>query len=422
MVKAIFSILIILLLFTGALGYYSYDLSEQITTLNDKLTIQNSEIASLSGKLATFRAQTGTQISNLDDELTDLRGETDTKIGTLDDELTDFKGKTDTRIGTLSGELKDVSGEISQSVINIGELYEEAKSGVVEIYTEESWGSGFVFDSQGYIVTNYHVVKGASTVDVVLHDGTTFKASIVGSCKYNDIAVLKHSGEADFKPLALADSDAVDIGEPVMVIGSPFTLPGTVTSGIISQKGRLIKYTREEPYYVVANLIQYTAASNPGNSGGPLFNSTGDVIGLVSAGVKAEVGEGINFAISSNKVERVVRSIIDTGSFRNPTFPGQWTLVDLTPEEAREKYLGTTDGVLVTEADSYSPFDVDNIIVAIDGVPVRSVADLFSYIGKYGEVGGTVKLTVIDEGAKTEISIKLITGGVVYSDGGYKRK
>jgi len=301
-------ILTLLLVFSGALGVYSYDLNKEIISLSDNLT--------------SFREETATQ------------------IGILSDELTSFREETATQIGILSDELKGVSSEISQSVINVSKLYEMVKSGVVIVSDgKNELGSGFVFDAKGYIVTNYHVVEEASMIEVVSHDGATSKASIIGSCKYSDIAVLKLKGEVSLEPLELGDSNAVAVGEPVIVIGSPFNLPGTVTSGIVSQKGRSETFAKEEPYYMIASLIQHNAAINPGNSGGPLLNSRGEVTGLNIGRIKPELGDGIYFAICSNKVKRVARSLIDHRSFNNPTLPGKWTLQELTPEKARAKDL-----------------------------------------------------------------------------------
>lgn len=422
--KAIIIILVLLLVVTGGMGYYSFDLGKQIAALSDELTTFRgdtaTQIGTLSGELTTFRGDTNNQIGTLSDELATFRGDTNTQVSTLSDELTTFRGETTTKIDSLGDELEGVSSEVSQSVINVSKLYEKVRSGVVEVYVEEGGGSGFVFDAEGHIVTNYHVVEEATTVDVVLYDGTVFRASVIGFCKYSDIAVLKLSGEVGIEPLELADSSTLTIGEPVIAIGSPFNLTETVTSGIVSQEGRFETYTREKPYYTRANLIQYSAASNPGNSGGPLLNSKGEVIGMVTAGVSPSAGEGIFYAISSNKVERVVRSLIDHGFFNNPTLPGQWTLEDLTPEKARAKNFQTTDGILIAAADSAAVFETNDTIVAIDEISVRSVADLFNYIGEYGTAGVTVKLTLIRNGAKIGKSVTLVEGGVVTSDEGYQ--
>lgn len=406
--KIIIGILVFLLVASGGVGFYLFDLNKQIGTLSDELTTFRGEtgdqISAQSDELTTLRGETATQIGTLSDELTIFRGETGDQISSLGDDLTTFRGETASQIGTLRNEVTTLP------VINVSELYEKIKESVVEVFVEkEMLGSGFVFDADGHIITNYHVVEEATEIDVVLYDGTIFEVSVIGSSKLNDIAVLKLEEELGLEPLKLADSDDVATGDPVMVIGNPFGLTRTVASGIINQEARFLIPGLEN--YMVANLIQYSAASYPGNSGGPLLNSRGEVIGLVTA--RFLVAEEINYAVSSNKVSRVARSIIDNGSFDNPTLPGTWELKNLTVEEARVKKLETTGGVSVTEADATSIFEADDIIVAIDGLTVRSGADLFNYLGEHKSPGDTVTLTVIRREAELQISIELVEGGVL---------
>ncbi len=427
--KVLIIILVLLLVVTGALGYYSFDLNKQVGTLSDELMTFRGEtatqIGTISDEFTAFRGETATQISTLSDELMAFRGETATQIGTISDELTGFKGETATQISTLSDELERVSSAVSQSVINVSEVYEKVKRGVVEVIDGKGkvLGSGFVFGAEGHIVTNYHVVEGATMVNVVLYDGTTSGVSIIGSCKYSDIAVLKLREEASVEPLELADSNAVAVGEPVIVIGSPFGLTRTVALGVISQEARFLgaSFIEKEGYRLVSNLIQHSAATNPGNSGGPLLNSEGEVIGLVHGRLLSIFTEEYNYAISSNKVERVARALIDHGYFDNPTLTGEWTLEDLTPEKARVKNLKTTDGILVTGASTSSGFDANDVIVSIDGATVRGVADLFNYLGEHKSPGDTVTLIVMSNKIRKEIPVRLAEGGVVLSDGAFQR-
>jgi len=375
--KVIIGLLFSLLVAIAGVGVYAFDLlNNQIGTLSDELTV--------------FRGETASQIEILSDELTALRGETASQIKTVRDELT------------------------ALSIVDISKIYEQVKRGVVEVVVkkggEEGIGSGFVFDTKGHVVTNYHVVQEATEIDVVLFDDNTYAASIVGRCKYSDIAVLKLDEKVTLEPLTLADSNAIVIGEPVVVIGSPFGLTTTVTSGIIGQEARFLIAGSVENAgrYSISNLIQYNAASYPGSSGGPLLNAEGEVIGLVTSGLFI-FAEEINFAISSDKVNRVASSLIDHGSFDNPTLRGNWTLLE------------TTDGILVTDATKSAGFDAGDVIVAIDEVTVRGVADLFNYLGEHKSVGDTIKLTVIRDKVKIEISMELVEGGVLWSDVGFQK-
>jgi len=436
--KVIIGLLFFLLVAIVGGGVYTFDLlNKQIGTLSDELTAFRGETASqietVSDELTAFREETASQTETLSDELTAFReGQTET----LSDELTAFRGETASQIETLSDELTAFRGETASqietvrdelTVAYVSKIYEQVKWGVVEVVVkkedEESIGSGFVFDAKGHIVTNYHVVREATEIDVVLFDGTTYAASIVGRCKYSDIAVLKLDEKVTLEPLTLADSNAIVTGEPVVVIGSPFGLTTTVTSGIIGQEARflIIGSVENARRYTVSNLIQYSAASYPGSSGGPLLNAGGEVIGLVTSGLFI-LGEEINFAISSNKVNRVASSLIDRGSFDNPTLRGTWTLAEITPEKARVENLETTDGILVTYATKSAVFEAGDVIVAIDGVTVRGAADLFNYLGEHKSVGDTITLTVIIRGkVKIEMSIELVKGGVLWSDVGFQK-
>jgi S1-C subfamily serine protease len=359
--KVIIGILIFLLLFSGALGTYAFRLTEE--------------------------------------------------IGALRQELTTFSGETLARINTLDDELKGVTTELEQSVINVGKLYQEVSPGIVRISDgEKIIGTGFVFDSEGHILTPQHVVEGQVRMDVILSDGRTSPVTVVGSCQYSDIAVLALEQRLSVPALTLADSSAVRVGEPVIVIGDPFELPGTVTSGIVSQTGRFVEVGYDLKTRWVANLIQFDAAVNFGNSGSPLLNSKGEVIGIVEARVDPGLGEGIYYAISSNKVSRVALSLIERGSFDYP-----WLgigIADLTTEMVRARGLETANGAVVKTVIAASPAEaagikVNDIIVAINGTSVREVADLTCYLGEHSSPGNEVTLALIRDGAKIELTLKV---------------
>jgi len=384
--KVIIGILIFLLLLSGALGAYAFRLTEEISALGEQLTVSQQQQAA--------------------------------EIGTLHQDLTTFSQETlastretQARIDNLDHELKGITTELGQSVINVGKLYQEVSPSIVRISDgKEIIGTGFVFDSEGHILTPQHVVEGQDQMDVILSDGRTSPVTVVGSCQYSDIAVLALEQKLPVPALTLADSSAVQVGEPVMVIGNPFDLPGTVTSGIVSQTGRFVEVEYDSKTRWVANLIQFDAPVNFGNSGSPLVNSKGEVIGMVEARVDPRLGEGVYYAISSNKVSRVAPSLIERGSFDYPRLGIEIT--DLTTKTVRDLGLETTNGALVKVVLTGTPAEsagikVNDIIVAINGISVREVADLTCYLGEHSSPGDKVTLALIRDGAKIELTLEV---------------
>jgi S1-C subfamily serine protease len=335
------------------------------------------------------------------------------EISALHDEVTTLKGETLDRIDTLDNELKGVALGMGESVINAGELYQEVSQSIVRVSNgKEVLGSGFVFDAQGHILTPQHVVAGQNLLYIISADGHTTSAISIGACEYSDIAVLRQlfptPAFLSIPALTLADSTQVKAGEPIIVIGNPLNLPGTITSGIVSQINRFAEVGYDSTTRGVANLIQFDAAVNFGNSGSPLINSKGEVIGMIIARIDPSVGEGIYFAASSNKLKRVTRSIIERGHFDYPWLGVEVT--NLTPETAMVRNLETIDGALVKTVSPASPAEAagiraDDIIVAINGTPVQETADLTSYLGEYASPGDEVTLTLMRAGAKIELAL-----------------
>ncbi len=212
-------------------------------------------------------------------------------------------------------------------------LYERVNPGVVaiQIFNEQggALGSGFVYDTEGHVVTNYHVVEGATDLEVDFPSGYKARGSVIGKDLDSDLAVVKVDAPADvFHPLPLGDSDQIRVGQTVIAIGNPFGLVGTMTMGIVSAKGRTMESLRESAegsFFTAGDMIQTDAAINPGNSGGPLLNLAGEVIGLNRAirttgtnSIGEPVNSGIGYAISSNIISRVIPVIIEKGSYDYP--------------------------------------------------------------------------------------------------------
>lgn len=305
-------------------------------------------------------------------------------------------------------------------------LYQAVSPGVVSITTLSELGggqgSGFVYDSQGHIVTNYHVVQGASYLEVSFPSGIRAVAEVVGEDRDSDIAVIKVDvAEAELHPLRLGDSDALLVGQSVIAIGNPFGLQGSMSTGIVSSLGRSLEsmnQAAEGGVYSAGDLIQTDAAINPGNSGGPLLNLQGEVIGInrairtfSSAQDGSALNSGIGFAISSNIVKRVVPSLISQGYFDYP-YLGISSNSGLTLAEAEQLGLERTDGSLVARVTAGGPaaeagVQPGDFIIAIDGLDIKSFDDLISYLFRVKSPGETVTLTVLRAGAELEIDLVL---------------
>ena len=258
-------------------------------------------------------------------------------------------------------------------------------------------GSGFVMDADGYIITNNHVVEGANKVTVRLHDDRSYEAEIIGTDPLTDLALLKIDADIPLTAVPLGDSDEIRVGEDVVAIGNPFGLSSTVTTGIVSAKGRNIS---DGPY---AEFIQTDAAINKGNSGGPLFNMEGEVIGVNSAIYSPTGGSvGLGFAVTSNIVEHIAQDLRDDGQISRG-----WlgvSIQNVSPELAAAMGIEGTTGALVSDVVPGSPADgvlkQGDVIVAFDGEKVDSSSELPVLVGTTA-IGTDSKLTVLRNG-KTE--------------------
>ncbi|MFY9794363.1 MAG: trypsin-like peptidase domain-containing protein [Candidatus Nitrosopolaris sp.] len=281
-------------------------------------------------------------------------------------------------------------------------------------------GSGFVYDDQGHIVTNDHVVNGAKTVDVTFVDGNTYTARVIGTDPSSDLAVLQITDNFSIEkvvPLVIANSNILQVGQQVIAIGNPFGLSDTMTTGIVSQIGRLLP--NPDTRFPIPNGIQTDAAINPGNSGGPLLNTQGQVVGMNTA-ISSSTGEfsGIGFAIPSNAIMHIVPKLMQNGSYSHP-----WLGISgggITPEFAQSAGLPINyKGVLVGSVQAGSPAekaglhgvsqDVNSnphgdIIVAVDGHKVKRIDDIINYMETQKSVGQAVKLTVYRNGEIVDLT------------------
>jgi S1-C subfamily serine protease len=319
--------------------------------------------------------------------------------------------------------------------LSVSEVYEKAYKSVVEITTTlnqssptgeqqaSGQGSGFVFDAEGHIVTNHHVVDGAQSVSVRFWDGSTYDATVVGTDPSTDLAVIKVDAPADVLiPLAVGDSNSLSVGESVVAIGSPFGLEGTLTSGIVSALNREMTSPNN---FTISNSIQTDAAINHGNSGGPLLNAAGEVVG-VNTQIKSDSGgsDGIGFAIPSSTVSSIVPQIISSGSVEH-AYLGVG-VASLSESVASE--LGVPAGAMVTEVRQGTPAAeaglraasgsamVDgqsyptggDVITAVDGTAITDGASLQTAIDAK-RPGDSVSITYTRDGTSTTVQVSLGT-------------
>lgn len=300
------------------------------------------------------------------------------------------------------------------------QIFEQSESGIVSISVKKPGvmksggvGSGFVFDKNGNIITNNHVVEDAENIVVTFIDGRSYNAEIVGTDAYSDLAVIKiDSLESIFFPLNVGNSDLLQVGETVAAIGNPYGLSGSMTSGIVSQIGRLLP--SQNSGFSIPDVIQTDAAINPGNSGGPLLNLRGEVVGITTAIYSGDGAfSGVGFAIPSNTVSKIVPFLIKDGSYKH-----SWigiTSVNITPDIADVLGLDDAMGVMimtvvkdgpankagligsseVVEKDDVEYVVGGDVILAIDDTEVRKIDDLITYLQKSKSVGDTTTFKIL---------------------------
>lgn len=318
----------------------------------------------------------------------------------------------------LSSEVEQIRGLLEElhanqtSGLSAVQIYNRTKYSVVLITTDKGEGSGFVYDSQGHIVTNNHVVEGTTSINVTFFDGTAETAQITGTPDvYGDLALIKVDKlPAQSQPLPIRNSTQLMVGEPVYAIGNPFGLSSSMTSGIISQLGRVKKLSElgepvppAEGNYSLADLIQFDAAVNTGNSGGPLLDSFGYVIGVTFAietdNTGINVFIGIAYAVPSVLLMRVIPALETSGHYDHP-----WVGI-----EYDSRY---TDGVHVTGIVSGGPaykagLQVGDVIKQVDGLQVKSGADFVIYLERYTSPGDTIKLNINRNGSTLNETLTL---------------
>ena len=321
---------------------------------------------------------------------------------------------------------------IKSAELSLIEIFEQTEESVVQVNVRTAdgrnnpgnMGSGFVYSDEGYVITNQHVVQDAERVMITFLDGEAYIGNVIGTDRDLDIAVVKVEPTNTYlQPIKIGDSSKLKVGEKIAAIGNPFGLSGSMTSGIVSQMGRLLP---QETGYSIPDVIQTDAAINPGNSGGPLINMKGEVVGINTA-IQSATGEfsGIGFAVPANTVKKVVPVLIQDGEFKHPWMGISGTDVD--PELAEVRGLNSSKGFLVVSVIEGSPaetagllgvtetketdgreFALDgDIILSIDGETVRKISDILVHLQREKSVGDEMVLSVNRGGEILELTMVL---------------
>ncbi len=331
---------------------------------------------------------------------------------------------------------KTSSSNYSMLGLNPVRIYQMDSGSVVTVEGTEAsgganstvLGSGFVANFSGafYIVTNFHVVHGVTGVTVTFHDGDSYPARVVGSDGYSDLAVLNLSAPvSEFHPLQIVPSSQLVVGQPVVAIGNPFGLSGSMTFGIISQMGRTISES-SAGNFAIANVVQFSAPINPGNSGGPLLNAEGAVVGITTATVVSS--QGVGFAIPSDTILKELPSLITTGGYTMHPFMGISGL-DMDYQLAQLQHTNVTWGVLIQNLTAGGPADKaglrggtqtsvvqgtsvsigGDIIIGINGTKIINTDALSSYLAENALAGQTIVVQFIRNGNMMTLNLVLGT-------------
>ncbi|MGQ9781113.1 MAG: S1C family serine protease [Nitrososphaeria archaeon] len=288
------------------------------------------------------------------------------------------------------------------------EIFKEAYPSVLQITVYDrslrrvGLGSGFVYDHQGHIVTNHHVIEDGAYFVVSTYQDELIRATLRGSDVFSDLAVLEANLSSAISPFKLATS--VTVGEPVFAIGSPFGLKGSITAGILSQVNRT--------GITFVPMLQTDAAINPGNSGGPLLNSRGEVIGVTTAGIAKNVSEGVGFAIPSTVLQRVIPKLIESGQYKHPFIGITGEYLDPIiaaafglPENLTYGFIVT--GIVAGSAASKSELKLKDVIIGIDEYSIRKDPDINYLMTFVYSPGDKVTFTVIRGDRKIQIQLTL---------------
>jgi len=413
--------MIIASLLVGVLLGYSINYSTnsgRITNLQNQLSTLQEQISNLQPTQNT----TNQDITNLQNQLS-----------TLQEQISNLQPTQN----TTNQDITYILGEN----VSLSQLYEQVKESIVVIrgvivqydfygtpYYSLVQGSGFIYNYTGHtvIITNFHVVNDANNITVTFINGNGYAATVLGSDPYADLAILTTDVLlSEYEPLDIVTSSTLKVGDSVIAVGNPYELAGSMSIGVVSSIGRTI-IEETTGGYAIANVIQTTTPLNPGNSGGPLMNYQGQVVGVTTAIVADS--QGVGFAIPSNTILREIELLVTEGSYNNHPWLGA-SGTDMTYEIAETIDTNTTYGWLIAEIVGSGPADEagmqggtqqalilgewitigGDIIIAINETRITSMDDLSSYLEEFTFPGQTINMTILRNNQPTEITVELGT-------------
>lgn len=328
------------------------------------------------------------------------------KISLLQNQLSDLQGFQNSTYQNIT---------ILQNETSLAQIYTDLRNSVVLVQGETSdggvQGSGFVYNYAGrtVVLTNYHVVQDATSLSVTFSNGHGYEATVLGEDPYSDLAVVSvnNAPTSEFKPVTIVSSSTLDVGEPVIAIGNPYGLVGSLTTGVVSATGRTIQEDTAGGF-AIANIIQTSAPINPGNSGGPLLNAVGNVVGITTAIVSES--QGLGFAIPSDTILREISALINSGSYNGHSYLGV-TGIDMDYFSAKSMGTSVTYGWQIKSVVNGGPSDgalnVNDIIIAMNQTVIKNNDDLASYLEQYTLPGDRIVLTVIRADSSTDVVVTL---------------
>jgi S1-C subfamily serine protease len=419
------TLVIVSLIIGGLIGYFvanatfiqkTNDLESSITSLQNSASNLQNQVSGLRQNISSLQASNEQVSQNLTSKINGLQN----ALLTLQNSTSIFVAKT----------------------MNVSTLYNQVKNSVVIIrgttieydvflqpYFVEIEGSGFAYNSSGrlVIITNNHVVQTTQNLTVTFIDGNGYPATVLGTDAFADLGVISvNCSPTEFNPLNITDSSTLNVGDPVVAVGNPYGLAGSITSGIVSALGRTIQETEIITTISIPNCIQTSAPINPGNSGGPLLNEQGDVVGITTAAVTNS--QGLGFAIPSSTILREVNSLVQNGSYNKHPWLGA-TGIDMDEYIAQAMNTNITYGVMITQIDSFGPAyyaglqagtqDVTifgstvtiggDIIVAINGTRIVGGDQLSAFLDQYTLPNQDINVTILRNNQTTTLSLEVGT-------------
>ncbi|MBT0158939.1 PDZ domain-containing protein [Candidatus Bathyarchaeota archaeon A05DMB-2] len=338
------------------------------------------------------------------------------KTNSLSNQVSDLQNQVSALTGLQNVTYQNIT--IYQNGTSLADIYSNVRDSIVLVQGTESdgtgvQGSGFVYNyaNRNVVITNYHVVHGATDLSVTFSNGHGYAAIVLGTDAYADLAILSvnDAPASEFKPVEIVSSSTLRVGDPVIAIGNPYGLVGSLTTGVVSALGRTIT----EDYtggFSIANIIQTSAPINPGNSGGPLLNAVGNVVGITTAIVSDS--QGLGFAIPSNTILREISSLVTKGAYEGHSYLGV-SGQDMSYDMAQQIDASVTYGWRIVKVTSGGPSDgklrVNDIIIALNATVIKNNDDLASYLEEKTMPGQTLTITVVRGGVNTYVDVVLGT-------------